>query len=136
MHGWELATGRDSQLRRPVSLDTYIDDPPGTEACATIEPVIVPQLIYLDSLLVVRQRYPRCHIAEPAAKRARSPPHGGSETERSSTQGFFPLQDMAGKSSLIRRGAQSASKASEHAMGGRDVSESPCCRSVMQAKRI
>ena len=32
---------------------------------------------------------------------------------------------MVGKSSLIRRVAQSASKASEHAMGGRDVSEEP-----------
>lgn len=55
-------------------VDTYIDNPPSTEACATIEPVIVSQLIYLDSLLVVRQRYPRCHIAERAANQGRSPP--------------------------------------------------------------
>lgn len=32
---------------------------------------------------------------------------------------------MVWKPSLIRRGAQSASTASEHAMGGRDVSEQP-----------
>lgn len=71
------------------SLDTYIDDPPSTEACATIEPVIVPQLIYFHSLLVVWQRYPRCHIA----KRARSPLRGASETEWS-THDYFGVVNL------------------------------------------
>lgn len=58
-----LASGpRLGPVQAMNPFDPYVDHPASTESGAPVEPVAIPQLIDFDPLLVMRGRYPRCHV--------------------------------------------------------------------------